>query len=113
MSRHDEDHEDVVWRALGTLPAAEPPRPLWPMVRGRLKSRISFRFRLLIAATSSAAAAAGLAVGFLMGPSAGSTAVSWQEETWAAVGSLVADGSAITFDDVYFSTASDEGGDER
>jgi anti-sigma factor RsiW len=92
---------------------------VWPAVRARLRERRRPRFGFVMIATSSAAAAAGLVIGVLLGPgtelfnrSTGQTQAStqWTQEGWTEIGSLLADGTT-TLDNVYLSET-DEGGEE-
>lgn len=104
-------------RAAQDAAAAEP--SVWPAVCARLRERRRPRFGFVMIATSSAAAAAGLMIGVLLGPgtelfspSAGQTQAStqWTQTGWAEIGSLLADGTT-TLDNVYLSET-DEGGEE-
>jgi hypothetical protein len=98
---------------------------LWPGVRARLHERTraarSPRLGLAMSLTASTAAVAGLLLGVLLGPRIGlfggedtqtvATSTSTQDE-WGNVGSLIADGSSTTLDDVYLSV-NEEGGGEK
>ncbi|MCK4304093.1 MAG: hypothetical protein KAY24_07630 [Candidatus Eisenbacteria sp.] len=109
MTRPKDKEMEAVWEALGASAASEPPRPLWPLIHARLGQRPTRRLRALFALSASAAAVTGVLLGILLGSAGQSAQDQWQQETWAEVGSMLADGTTLTLGDVYLASQADEG----
>jgi anti-sigma factor RsiW len=98
-----------VWEALGVVSAPQPPRAVWPLVQARLSRRPSRFLRISFALGATAAAVGGLMLGVLLGSAHWSAEERWQQETWAEVGSLLADGAEPTLDEIYLAAGLEEG----
>ncbi len=103
------EHE-AVWKSLSAELTPSPPPSLWPSIHARLAPAVSRRMRTALAAGGLAASLAGLVVGILLGSVRQVPQVTWQEETWTQVGSLLADESGTTLDDVYLAAAAERDG---
>jgi hypothetical protein len=102
MNQTGQQEDRKIWEALDRLPAHDPPQSLWPLVRRRLQARRARRRPLLMAVSTTMAAAGGIVLGILLGSGEGPASGAWQQETWSEVGSLLADGGNLTLDEVYF-----------
>ena len=98
-----------VWEALGVVSAPQPPRAVWPLVEARLSRRPSRFLRISFALGATAAAVGGLMLGVLLGSAHLPAEERWQQETWAEVGSLLADGAEPTLDEIYLAAGPEEG----
>jgi anti-sigma factor RsiW len=90
-----------LYRILESDTGAEPLRPVWPGVRERIGEPRRGLARFPFAVGASAAAAAGLLLGLLLG-SVGETLGSRAESSWSEVGTLLTD-SGTSLDDLYLS----------
>ncbi|MFH1680143.1 MAG: hypothetical protein ABIH26_05790 [Candidatus Eisenbacteria bacterium] len=96
-----------LYRTLAADAASEPPRPVWPAVRERLAER-RFRLpRIPFAVGASAAVAAGLLLGLLLG-SAARAPESTTESGWSEVGTLLTD-AGTSLGDLYLTELSNGG----
>jgi len=101
---------EALCAALDAAAAPVLSRPLWPLVTARLE-RDAPRLRLALRLGAAAAAVAGVFLGALLGSPRVGDEHSWQQETWAQIGSLLEDDEA-TLDNIYLSLA-DQGGEEQ
>jgi ferric-dicitrate binding protein FerR (iron transport regulator) len=111
MNRHGTPEEDEAVRRALDADRAPLPQPLWPLVRERLR-RPSPRVRLAFALGGIAAAIVGLLAGVEFGSPRGLTADTPQA-TWTEVGSVLADGSTSTLDNVYLALGTESGSETR
>ena len=102
----------AVWGVLGEAAPPALPASLWPVVEARIERQRSPRARLTWALGASAAAAAGLILGIVLGSQFLGAPGAWEQETWTQVGSLIADGGESTLDEVYVSGFSEEGDEQ-
>jgi len=100
-----------VWGALAAENDPTLPRPLWPLVRERIAGAVGHA-RLVLRLSGAAAVALGIVVGIVLGSSLVRPQARWQEQTWAEVGTLLADDHDATLGDMYLSMA-EGGGDEQ
>ncbi len=115
MNRNGASGEnDPVLQALAS-DRAPLPEPLWPLIRDRLPRRVrraSWRVRVAFALGSLAAAVAGLIGGVEFGANLGLTTQTPQS-TWTEVGSVLADGSNSTLDNVYLALGTQNGSEQK
>lgn len=100
-------------RVLESSGEAEPVRPVWPQIRHRLGRRRAPAPRYSFALGAAAAALVGLLIGGAIHPPTEVSAVTWQQESWAEVGTLVTDGTGTSLADLYFAVTTDEEGETR
>jgi len=98
-------------RALEASGEMEPVRPVWPEIRRRLGRRRAPAPRYSFALGAAAAALVGVMIGAAIHPATEVSAVTWQQESWAEVGTLVTDGTGTSLADLYFAVTDDEGGE--
>ncbi|MBM3320881.1 MAG: hypothetical protein FJY73_09425 [Candidatus Eisenbacteria bacterium] len=99
-----------LYRILESDAGAEPLRPVWPGLREHIAEPRRGALRFPFAVGASAAAAAGLLLGFLLGSAEG-WLVSRAENSWSEVGTLLTD-SETSLDDLYLAGLAN-GGDSQ
>lgn len=95
-------------RAVLRADDAEPPlRPMWPQIEERIHGGARADWRMLLG--SGLAAAAGIALAFLLGTMGPTTPQATTDDAWASLGATVAGGPASAMSDIYLDTTVQEG----
>ncbi|MFH1143927.1 MAG: hypothetical protein V1774_05225 [Candidatus Eisenbacteria bacterium] len=108
--RLDGSEGGALWKTLDVEGDPRLPRDLWPLIEARVH-HAARRGVLLLRLGGAAAAVAGLLLGVFLGSPLTPRGDSWQQETWAELGSLLTEENEATLDNIYLSMA-EEGGEE-
>jgi len=104
------DESTRVMERLRAAAAPDPARSFWPYVRAEIARAAERRLGPAFAFGATAAVAAGIALGLLVGTvDRPATAISTEETIWTTVGSTMFGDSQVAFGDSYLSF-SDDGG---
>lgn len=102
---------EATLKALRKYEDAEPLRPMWLAVRAGMAAGARPRFGLSFGFVTSAAAAAGLIIGIMLGTPGRSSAPLEENGSEYSIESTLDDGTVMTLDDMYVSAFSENGED--
>ena len=102
---------EATLEALRKYEDAVPLRPMWPAVRAGMAAAARPRFGLSFGFVTSAAAAAGLIIGIMLGTPGRSSAPTGENGSEYSVESALEDGAVMTLDEMYVSAFSEDGED--